>query len=140
MKITPTYLREEEDEEEDRVRFPLRPRPSARPRQPHHRGGCGVEHRFKLLINLHRDGDDGGGKEGRDPDGEIAPRAIERAARPPKEWSTTYIKNTLLVSLDFPAVFRAVAHMQRAYLGKVGCRLSMRVQKGWVSHGQPNFD
>ena len=65
MKITPTYLREEEDEEEDRVRFPLRPRPSARPRQPHHRGGCGVEHRFKLLINLHRDGDDGRGKEGR---------------------------------------------------------------------------
>ena len=65
MKITPTYLREEEDEDEDRVRFPLRPRPSARPRQPHHRGGgCGVEHRFKLLINLHRDRDDGGGKEG----------------------------------------------------------------------------
>ena len=82
MKITPTYLREEEDEDEDRVRFPLRPRPSARPRQPHHRGGCGVEHRFKLLINLHRDGDDGddgGGKEGKD--GEIAPRAIERGPR-----------------------------------------------------------
>ena len=37
-----------------------------------------MEHHFKLLINLHRDGDegdDGGGLEGRD--GEIAPQAIE---------------------------------------------------------------
>ena len=82
MKITPTYLREEEAEDEDRVRFPLRPRRPAPARQPHHRGGCGMEHHFKLLINLHRDGDegdDGGGLEGRD--GEIAPRAIERGPR-----------------------------------------------------------
>ena len=87
MKITPTYLREEEeDEEEDRVRFPLRPRPSARPRQPHHRGGCGVEHRFKLLINLHRDRDDGGGKEGtREGTGKLRRgRSIERGPRGPR--------------------------------------------------------
>ena len=80
MKITPTYLKgekDDKDEDEDRVRFLLRSRRS--PRKAHHRGCCGVEHRFKLLINLHRDGDDGGGKEGKD--GEIAPRAIERGPR-----------------------------------------------------------
>ena len=97
--------------------------------------------RFKLLINLHRDRDDGGGKEGtREGTGKLR-RGRSSAAPAAAEGVVDHLhKEYAPRFLDFPAVFRAVAHMQRAYLGKVGCRLSMRVQKGWVSHGQPNFD